>query len=207
MTFSKPTYVGEISTGIQSPYGGYIIKGATQNNGDYFTKWRKDGKYYGKGIAVFGKGNDALYCHYDYYAQIAPNSKESEKFGSRDLSNTIDVGIWHGGSINKIDTNEGITLYAIRFNYCTSFITLIGRTKDGKWIKYFDTRDISNRYGIKWGYKEDGGIFYEYAKTDGDTIIIPYHRWHWSGESKTEGEFRFKWDDKAQWFGVEHIAY
>jgi len=38
----------------------------------------------------------------------------------------------------------------------------------------------------------------------GDTLIIEYKSL--SGDKKI-GEFRFKWDEAAQWFSVEQIKY
>ena len=44
----------------------------------------------------------------------------------------------------------------------------------------------------------------------GFPVQAPYHGFLVEGADKIsepEGEFRFKWDDKAQWFGVEQIVY
>lgn len=43
---------------------------------------------------------------------------------------------------------------------------------------------------------------YDKARISGDTIIITYCIY---GVSKICGEFRFKWNNKDQWFGVEKV--
>ena len=48
---------------------------------------------------------------------------------------------------------------------------------------------------------------YNQPVTRGEYIIIPYCRWYWQGKSAPEGEFRLKWDDAAQWFGIEQVVY
>ena len=99
-------------------------------------------------------------------------------------------------------------MYSIRFEYCTSHLIIIGKRQDGRWVKYIDSKNISKSYfGNKDGYKEDGGIFYKQPICSGSTIIIPYCRWYWKGLSSNEGEIHLKWDDKAQWFGIEQVVY
>ena len=212
MTFSQPVEIGEIGIGVQSPYGGIYIKGASFNNGKYYTKWREDGKNYDNGMACFGNDTDSLYFHYNYdlipWANKKTNYVESSRFGDKDKSNTVYVPIGAYGNILKIKTNERITFYSIRFEYCVTHLTIIGKRKDGKWIKYIDSKNISKNYfGGKDSYKEDGGIMYKQPICQNDEIIVQYYRWHWKGTSVPEGEFRFKWNDSAQWFGIEQVVY
>ena len=45
-------------------------------------------------------------------------------------------------------------------------------------------------------------------QSSGNTIAVVYQRVNSSTKRLTdEGEFRFKWDDKAQWFGIEQVVY
>lgn len=73
----------------------------------------------------------------------------------------------------------------------------------------FNAEDFlhSLKFGGYDGYKLDGSVVYEKPKSSGDAIVIPYHRWHWEGDSAAEGEFRLKWDAASQWFSVEQVVY
>ena len=48
-------------------------------------------------------------------------------------------------------------------------------------------------------------MVYDEVRCDGDTIVIEYV----AGRRDTyrKGEFRFKWDEAAQWFSVEQVVY
>ena len=51
--------------------------------------------------------------------------------------------------IFKITSDEGLTFYSINDSYdlpSEFTYTLIGRRKDGVWVKYFDTNDIAKKY-------------------------------------------------------------
>ena len=78
--------------------------------------------------------------------------------------------------------------------------SLLGRKSDGTFVKYFDTWSISEKYFGKRFIPNRG--FYDGWHCDRDTIIIEYARFGERGKKIKIGEFRFKWDDKAQWFGV-----
>ena len=43
----------------------------------------------------------------------------------------------------------------------------------------------------------------------GDTIILEFKHTDSTikSERETTGEFRFKWDDAAQWFSIEQVVY
>ena len=212
MTFQQPVKVGRVSIPIQRGGYGLVIEGATYNDGSYFRKYIKDSIGYDKGLAKFGDGDDALFFHYNYGATFENSksnfvSKSHFKFGDKNVSNTIaDIGVGSGGEILQIKTDEGITFYSIRFMYQTSDLTLIGRRKDGKWVKYIHSKDISKMYfGGKDGYREPNGVIYEQVTVQGDTLIMQYSRFE--TYRKFEGEFRFKWNEAAQWFGVEQIIY
>ena len=107
-----------------------------------------------------------------------------------------------------------------------SNIILIGK-KDGKWIKYFETYSLLKKYfgdryyfdswaGINVGKKSEvrfGNKFRHGLYCSNDTIIIEYEKNNGGkgpifGKDTNEfGEFRFKWDEAAQWFGVEQVVY
>lgn len=212
MTFSQPIEIGKVDVPLQRGGWGLNIEGAVQNSGNYYRKFIKDSTGYDRGVAQFGNGADALYFHYDYGTVFdSKNPLNPEKYfrlGSKDISNTIGITLGHFGKILKIKTDQFATFYSIRFSYCTSHLHIIGKDKNGKWIRYIDSKKINDKYfNGKDAYKEDGGVIYDQPICRDDSIVVVYRRWHWKGMSEAEGEFRFKWDDKAQWFSVEQVIY
>lgn len=179
--------------------GGLILKNPTHNTGDYYTFRYSDNTHsYGKGIATFGEGTDAMYVHYDMYAR-APIA-----LGGKNINNTIKWRFYLiCADINQIQTDEGITLYAMYDEYGPEAdYLIIGRRADGVWVKYLDTREITKRY---WNWNGDGAspVVYRKLRTDGDTLIINYGNWR----PREYGEFRFRWDENAQWFGIDKVVY
>ena len=212
MTFSQPVKIGGIGFPTQSPYHYYLVDGATFNNGKSYTenpKFADKRTTYKEGTAVFGNGNDALYCQYSYSVPSANSDdwRHSFKFGGK--NNYIISIESQYKKIYKIDSNEGLTIYSIVRISGSEQINIIGRQKDGKWVSYINTEILTNKFfGGKQAYKAAAGVHYETPEVQNDTIIIPYDFSSVSGRSiTTKGEFRFKWDDKAQWFGIEQIIY
>ena len=211
MTFSQPEKIGEV---ILAPMGIFDIRGYTSHQGRLCTiPAYKHLKYYEKGLAKFGNGIDALYFHYDSNQMITtPDSKYPEvfsKFGSNDIKNTIQDVPGIPTIIWLIKTNSEMTFYMIEHGSAAGFgssSTLIGKNKNGIFIKYFDTYKVKDVY---LGENKHRGIGDEWNRFffQDDTIVIRYGKYERSNVFKAIGEFRFKWDDVAQWFGVEHIIY
>ena len=193
---SQPQELG-VFYRAQGGAGGMVINNATFNNGDFYTKYRKNNKSsFGKGIAIFGSGDDALYLHYNLYANY------DAKIGGKKANNTISVVAGGRNIIYKVRSNEGITFFPVhQGDGIIDFYTVFGRLKDGKFIKFFDTEDVVRNY---LGFRKDYFIMFTNFVVQGDTLIMPYRE---VKSGKIVGEFRFKWDDKAQWFGVEHVVY
>ena len=216
MTFQQPVKVGSIGWGPQSPLYGLPITGATYNDGiteprdtNRVNNAKKHGinmQTYIKGTARFGEGENALYCKYD-----ASNKKIQATLNFGGKNNYVLFTNPQSKDILMITTNERITLYAIYHNYCVTDLKILGKQKSGKWVVYIDSKKISDKYfGGKDSYKEEGGVLYDVPTCEGDTLVVQYRRWHWSntgGISDPEGEFRFKWDERAQWFSVEQVIY
>lgn len=223
MVFSQPVETG-FSLRFMQAGGGVSIKNATENNGDFY-KWEYNGKIiiydgsgkngsvsYGKGIARWGNGIDSLYAHYDAY-----NRKDSNiYFGDKNVRNTVPINsVVFGEEIFKISTDSRITFYMIHTSYDLpdeTWWTLIGRRTDGVWVKYFESLNVTEKYFGKQGDVWEGkSICCKNFRVSGDTMVIEYSRYHKNinkrGELVKEGEFRFKWDDKAQWFSVKQVVY
>ena len=219
MTFSQPVEIGSVGG---TPQGGFSIKGASYNNGTSYKNGQLDkewGKLYEKGIARFGNDVDALYVHYD----CSPNKNieywdaYSPKFGDKDAKRTVSLMAGEGEyvTIYKIKNTGDVTLYLLRSQGSvagTTIYVLLGRRSDGVFVKYFDMEDINikyfglqkNKYGTTKGMRNP---WYKNCRCQGNTITIEYERSHGRTGYVKEGEFRFKWDEKAQWFGVEHVVY
>lgn len=198
MSFSQPVEIGWI--GMSQKGGGFSCKNESSNNGDYYTVYDKNNKNsYGKGVAKFGTGKDSLYVFYDVY-----KNKDIIRIGGQNSNNTVMLNILNDW-IYKIESDEGLTLYPIRFWYGPeSDWRIVGYQKNGKFVKYVSTVDITEKY---FGFDIHNGVSpvqYDVPICKGDTIIIKYR-----GHIKREviGEFRFKWDDAAQWFSVEQVVY
>ena len=210
MTFSQPVEIGKISL---APMGLFEVEGYAYHKGTTSTK--KEYAHlnmYEQGLARFGDGEDALYFRYDSNQKVeTPNSVVPEifsKFGSQDAKNNVQVLPGIPTTIFRIRTDSGITFYMLSHGDAAGFgthQTLIGRRKDGTFVKYFETREIKKRYfdsrTASRTSDELGKIAFEE-----NTMIIRYGKYDVNGFVPS-GEFRFKWDDSAQWFGVERVVY
>ena len=178
-----------------------MCKNATFVRGDYFTKYRPDNKSsYGRGIARFGTGKDSLYVHYDAYR----NDNNKILVGGESQANAFPV-MYLTQDVYKVTSNENIVLYPLVFFYGSERdYTIVGTNSSGKFVKYIDTTDITNRY---FGGNNSGvsPIAYTDLKVTNDTLVIYYSSTR--SLKNTLGEFRFKWDNRAQWFGVERVIY
>lgn len=229
MIFSQPVKTGFGIKWLQAG-GGMMVENASANDGDYYKRTRngktiiydgsgKNGSArYGKGIARFGNGNEALYAHYDAY-----NIKHDQTihFGGKDIKNTIPISSFiFAEEIYKISTNEGITFYMFHTRYDLpdeSWWTLIGRRNDGSWVKYFDSDSVTEKYFGKSARAGHAGVWSGQSiccdnfRVNGNMIAIEYSRYYKGSEPRgnfiKEGEFLFTWDDAAQWFSIEHVVY
>ena len=199
MTFSQPEEIGWIGHYFQSPWEGLPISGESYNSGKPHKE--NDGtsaKTYEVGIARFGNGDDALYCSYDY-------KDDYIKFGGKD-NYVLSTGKGFK-EIYKIDSDEGLTVYILDTLRFGGF-DIIGRQRNGKWLYYIDSKVMTDKYfNGKFAYIAIGGVLYGKVKVKADTIIIPYWYQLDGGIEQYNGELRFKWDEKAQCFGVEKIVY
>ena len=212
MTFSQPVKLGGIGFPTQSPYRYYFVDGATYNSGKPYVETPQLAEKrtnYKEGIAVFGEDKSALYCK--YILALAPSKsdawKYAIKFGGK--NNYIISTESQYKKIYRIDTDEGLTVYSIVRISGSERINIIGRQNDGKWVSYIDSKTLSDKFfGGNEAYKASDGVHYDEPQFLNDTIIIPYNFSSVMGRnSVSKGEFRFKWDDKAQWFGIEQVIY
>lgn len=123
------------------------------------------------------------------------------------MENTVPFDVIVRGKIYFLGKNQDTRFYLLGLYGYDMFGThhiVVGRKKDGTFIKYFDTRRIAKAYCGEWSKSNKNRPYFDRCETNGDTISFPYRLI----SSKDEvGESRFKWDDIAQWFGVEQVAY
>lgn len=199
MNFLQPIEIGCVA--ISQTRGGMRIENAIHNTGDYYTlNDRKNKSSFGRGIAEFGNKDDKLYIHYDAYQE----DSTVVYVGSKDTSNTLKIHVFND-FIYQINTDSSVILYPIKF-FCGPEVKwqIIGKGKNGKFVKFADTVELLERY-----YGEiDGIIECGNLQCYGDTIIISYNIRSGSGSTgKHQGKLRLKWDENAQWFSVEQITY
>lgn len=199
MKFFQPEELGYISF-YMAQNGGAYFQGESNVNGKYRRSSNgADREYYGQGIVKYGSGRYAIYIHYDTTEPYYCNAR----VGSKDISNTVEVFV-QSDTVKRIKTDAGITLYV--FDYAHSFqrfYTIVGMTPSGKFVKYIDAREIASRY---YGEGAKRSIQFHNMMCSGDTIIIPY-AFYYGTYIENIGEFRFKWDENAQWFGIEQVLY
>ena len=212
MTFYQPVKIGHAGHYKDTDEGGFVFKGTSYNDGNII---KSNNDEYGKGLAHWGNGKDALYCEYDSY--LSSTRDDRLKFGGK---NNFVVQEMTGRDILKIKSDEGLTIYVLyrQFMYF-AYLDIIGCRPDGTWVNYINFKklekqffeEVSKKYMIDLAYGNHGNkleYYYDgdFIYTKDDTIVVLYSLWKgWDRLQK--GEFRFKWDESAQWFGVEQIVY
>lgn len=199
MQFFQSEKLGYISF-YMAQNGGVYFQGESNVNGKYRSSSNGAGReYYGKGLVKYGSGHDAMYIHFDTSEPYHCNAR----VGSKEIGNTIEVFL-QSDTIKRIKTDAGITLYVFDYSHSFQrFYTIVGVTPSGKFVKYIDARVITSKY---YGEGAKKSIQFQNLICSGDTIIIPY-AFYYGTYIENIGEFRFKWDENAQWFGIEQVLY
>ena len=199
MTFSQPVKIGKI---IYPPSADMVIEDSTYTSNPPSGKFQNQNTYAYNTIAGFSNGEDSIYVHH------MPKHNVNPRVGDKDINKSVPIGYGlYGFTIYQIPNDSATKLYMIRPDEAMAVVldyTLVGKKADGTFVKYFSFRDIWNKY--VGNNRPNGRIFTENVHCEGDSIIIKYT--HYEKHVKKDiGEIRFKWDDAAQWFGIEHIVY
>lgn len=200
MELSQPVKLGTFNW---SQVGhGFSFEGETFNRGDKYTKYRDNAKGYGKGMAAFGHGKDMVYVSYNGYT-----TPLQIRVGNQDMSSYVDTSQLHT-VLYLITTDSGITLYPVSKGHSYEDFELIGKRVDGTFVTYVSWEDIMEAYFKNapnyGGSNCHGDYLVGKMYTEGDTIVVPYKSRSPTGG---DGEFRFQWNEDAQWFGIERIIY
>lgn len=201
MTISQPEHLGDV---IGANIGGFGFKGELSNSGKIINSRGACEK----GVAVFGKGSNKLYVHYQNYGYSGKNSPQISKYGSKSSDNAIKIDTLYN-QVFLLNTDENITMYVIKSDYDLpgeeNYI-LIGERQDGRFVRYFDTDTLLSQY-----YSDTNRVLHCVTNfySQGNTLVFKYSIWDWNTKNgkKDVGEIRCKWDDNAQWFGVENVVY
>ena len=211
MQFSQLVELGRIGG---DPGGGFEIDGADYNNGSFYKGQRGRGALYEKGVARFGDERNALWVYYDCSRGKGRTYREAYTplFGNKERTVGVNLRAGEGDGIRvySIKNDCDITLFFVAGNGCVfgaEHYVIMGYNKEGKFVKYIDIREIAEKYLGKRNMGMKGAYLGRYYCRD-DTIIAEYIDPRISKDFQTPvGEFRFQWDEKAQWFGVEHVVY
>lgn len=156
------------------------IKGYTHLDGNF-----------SKGVAQFGN----LYFHFDCRLESI-NADAASRFGSIDFANTVPVYTFEGlTKISPISSDDGREFYLLATETGGGGSMKVIGSRGGKWVKFFDTLDLKQTKQIGWNW------YLQNLYTDGDKIIFVYEDW----ESKKLCNVIYKWDESAQWFGIEIV--
>lgn len=188
MTFSQPVEIGSIEI---VPSGGIIFKGSSYNEGNVINILKNEKIYSYNSVARYGNEIKGLYVFY-----------KNHKFNFGGNNKNFPVNVMTYTSIQLIKTDNELVLYLLRNDGNAIFArnyVLLGLLNNDTWIKYFDSIEIEKQY-----IKPTKDIYLTNVSCKDDTIIIDIE----NGRTNSKiGEFRFKWDDAAQWFGVEKVVY
>ena len=226
MTFSQPIKIGRIYfplAGVKNST--IIIENATYKASKSEGSFKGDVGYSYDRLTKFGNVGSDIYIHHN--SRYGWKSHPKANFGDKNIKDTIELDISQEVKVFYIKNNSSIKFYILKTSEgAPSNIVLLGE-KDGQWIKYFDTYTILKQYfgesfhfnswaGIAVGEKSEvrvGNRFKHGLYCDDCTIIVEYEKNNggkgpvFGKDSNEYGEFRFKWDDAAQWFGVEKVVY
>jgi len=199
MQFSKPVFIGSLSYNRKDPPG-FLVKNALPSS--------VENKYYD-----FGTGTDIVRMY-----AISPFSRA--KFGdSTNESNTVEIS--PSQKIYEISADNGTKIYVLTSNASQGDggggVDVIGKYQNKKYVSYVNSKKIYDMgfqgKVVALGYGSARGPFGFQnnlsVSVDGDTIIINckdsgYDETSRSYINGVTWKYRLKWDEAAQWFGVEY---
>ena len=181
MTFQQPVKIGLVGIGGSN---GLRIEGATKIDA------QQVGDSYTNGYAIFG---DKLYLHFD--DATADDFTSGSWFGASDRKNTVQYYVFEGSTaVSRLPNDAGLDMYLLTTEFgAGNCVTVIGE-RDGKWVKFFDSRDANKLYNLR-------GWYMTKLQVAGDTITLSMS----SFDQKNSCELRYRWVASSKWFGVEKI--
>ncbi len=201
MQFQQPVFIGSIA-GIYAG-GPHPVK-----------TWKISKEVVVKNKAMtMGKGKTALIFKY----KDTPTTYDNSKY--RNITSIVSGNgnvfpdktnghIWPNHTVYQINGENGIVAY-VDIEPCGAIdpdgMCIRGLWKDGKAVTY-----VGDVYQFAKGI-DDAHFFFKdkSIRVMNNTICVPYtlKSGEFSQKHIRDGEFRFKWDDKAYWFGIEDVVY
>ena len=166
-----------------------------------------------KDSMTMGKGSTAIIFKYKDMPSKYDNTKYrkiTQMISGNGKSFPVNANGYIGPNhhIYQINGENGIVAYVdIMYNGGIDPDTMCirGLWKDGKPVTF-----VGGVYQLASGITEAHFIFKDKEmRVMNDTICIPYNlrSGEFGQKYVRDGEFRFKWDEKANWFGVEQVVY
>lgn len=150
---------------------------------------------FSKGVAIFG---DKLYFHFNALA-LRDNVHEenflesASRFGGSDFKNTVPVYTFEGSTrIYPISSDDGREFFLLSTETGGGGSMKVIGTRDGKWVKFFDTLDAKKNH-LGWN------VYLQNFYLDGNKIIFVYEH----GDTKKISRLIYTWDEAAKWFSVD----
>ena len=184
LQMTDPEKVGEFGTNLK-------------NGNTYFVNAVKNYSSY----AAFGNGFNSIYVYKD------KSFVDRFHIGGNMANNTVPF-IGMSNYIYRIYTNEDIVFYILKSAYdLDTDYAIIGRKKDGQFVKYIDTHDISKKY---FNINASSGtiVYGNDMHVQNDTLYVDCYYYKYGTDNfpgKKLCRFYFRWDDKAQWFGIAQL--
>lgn len=161
----------------------------------------KDGKFYfDQAINLdshFAVINDSKNSLYIFYKEQPPKIL----IGGRNIKNTVpfNFGVTTADLYRiKTDSQNAFFVFWGGMSSWSAYM-VCGFQKNGTFVNFFDTDQIIKKY-----YPQNKTLVASYDKNDlrvqGDTITIILHDYM---RERNVAKACFKWDEKAQWFGIE----
>ena len=209
MQFQQPVFIGSIAS-IYA--GGPHTADRWKISREVIV--RKDSLTMGKGstaIVFKYKDTPSKYDNTKYRTitqMVSGNGKPFPVDNNIRYFNNTDGNLYPNHWIYQVNGENGVVAYVdIMHGIMSDTLRLRGLWKDGKPVTYVGNIDQFTS-GV-----EDANLILKdkEMRLVNDTICIPYTL-NSGGVATREihvrdGEFRFKWDDKAYWFGIEDFVY
>lgn len=149
-----------------------------------------EGRYYD-----FGRDKNHVIRYYNYGSGYG----DREWIGPADNPEVRYPGSFH--ELYEIQSDIGIRFYIATGQgsdgWC--WVDIFGRDKSGKFVRYLNSRDLK-KYRSD-GYHDPLGSPTVFVR--GDTIVLDCGSRSRSGRDE-RWQYILKWDDKAQWFGIDY---
>ena len=125
--------------------------------------------------------------------------RNNVKFGSTNIANSVDIRFVGPLDFYEISSDSGIYIYVIieHGSDGSKIIEVVGKDKNNNFIKYVSDKSL---YDVRRAFGSDAALNNCDLTVVGNTLILSC-----SDYQKTKSwKYLLKWDDSANWFGIEY---